>query len=46
MHKDAAFRAQVAERIRLGFELPKPENLEVVPSVPRIAVEVAVGNLP
>jgi hypothetical protein len=46
MHKDAEFRAQGPERIGLGFELPKPENLEVVPSVPRIAVEVAVGNLP
>jgi hypothetical protein len=45
MHKDEAFRAEVVERIGIGFELPKPENLEVVPSVPRIAVEVAVGNL-
>jgi hypothetical protein len=45
MHKDVAFRAEVAERIGIGFELPKPESLEVVLSLPGIAVEVAVGNL-
>jgi len=28
------FRADVAERIGLGFELPKAETVEVVPSAP------------
>jgi len=46
MDKGTAFRAEVAERIGLGFELPKAETVEVVPNVPRIAVEVPVGNLP
>jgi hypothetical protein len=45
VHKDEAFRAEFVERIGLGFELPKAETVEVVPNVPRIAVEVAVGNL-
>jgi len=45
MHEDEAFRAEVVERIGLGFELPKAETVEVIPNVPRIAVEVAVGNL-
>ena len=34
MAKDTKFRAEVAERIGLGFELPKTETVEVVPSVP------------
>ncbi|MGC2285106.1 MAG: tyrosine-type recombinase/integrase [Candidatus Acidiferrum sp.] len=34
MAKDTKFRAEVAERIGLGFELPKVEAVEVVPSVP------------
>ncbi len=34
MAKDTKFRADVAERIGLGFELPKVETVEVVPSVP------------
>jgi len=34
MGKDTKFRANVAERIGLGFELPKAETTEVVPSVP------------
>ena len=34
MGKDTKFRADVAERIGLGFELPKVETVEVVPSVP------------
>jgi hypothetical protein len=41
MDKDAAFREDVAERIGVGFDLPKPL---VVPSVPRNAVEVEVEN--
>lgn len=41
MGKDAAFREEIAERIGIGFELPKPA---VVPSVPRNAVEVEVEN--
>jgi integrase len=35
MAKDTKFRAGVAERIGLVFELPKAETIEVVPSVPR-----------
>jgi integrase len=34
MEKDAKFRAEVAERIGIGFELPRAETVEVVPSVP------------
>jgi len=34
MGKDTKFRADVAERIGLGFELPKVETVEIVPSVP------------
>ena len=34
MAKDTKFRAAVAERIGLGFELPKADAIEVVPSVP------------
>lgn len=34
MAKDTKFRAEVAERIGVGFELPKAETVEVVPSVP------------
>jgi integrase len=35
MAKDTKFRADVAERIGLGFELPKAETVEVVPNVPK-----------
>ena len=34
MAKDTKFRAAVAERIGLGFELPRVETVEVVPGVP------------
>jgi len=34
MSKDTKFRAEVAERIGLGFELQKDGTVEVVPSVP------------
>jgi hypothetical protein len=34
MAKDTKFRADVAKRIGLGFELPKVETVEVAPSVP------------
>jgi hypothetical protein len=34
MGKDTKFRADVAERIGLAFELPKPEAVEAVPNVP------------
>jgi len=44
MAKDTKFRAEVAERIGLGFELPKAETVEVVPSVPNSQeTEVAVS---
>jgi integrase len=52
MHKDRAFRAEVAERIGIGFDLPPAKSVQVwqencsfVPSVPRFPVEVAVGKL-
>jgi hypothetical protein len=32
--KDTKFRADVAERIGLGFELPRTESVEVVPNAP------------
>ena len=35
MAKDRKFRADVAEQIGLGFELPKAETMGVVPGVPR-----------
>ena len=44
MGKDKKFRAVVAERIGLGFELPKAETVEVVPTVPNSQEsEVAVS---
>lgn len=44
MAKDTKFRSDVAERIGLGFELPKAEPVTVVPSVPRSEeMEVAVS---
>jgi integrase len=36
MGKDTKFRVDVAERIGLGFELPKAETVEVVPCVPNV----------
>lgn len=36
MSKDTKFRADVAERIGLGFELPKAETVAVVPSAPNV----------
>ena len=35
MAKNSKFRVDVAERIGLGFELPKSEPVELVPSVPK-----------
>jgi integrase len=44
MGKDTKFRAEVAEQIGLGFDLPKVEPVEVVPSVPNSQkTEVAVS---
>jgi hypothetical protein len=44
MAKDTKFRTAVAERIGLGFDLPKVEPAEVVPSVPSSQeTEVAVS---
>lgn len=41
---DTKFRAEVAERIGIGCELPKTETFEVVPSVPNSPeMEVAVS---
>jgi hypothetical protein len=43
MAKDTKYRADVADRIGLGFDLPKVETVEVVPSVPNSQeMEVAV----
>ncbi len=36
MAKDTKFRADVAERIGLGFDLPKAKTVEVVPGVPNV----------
>jgi integrase len=47
MAKDTKFRADVVERIGLGFELPKAETVAVVPSAPNVPssqeTEVAVS---
>ena len=45
MGKDTKFRAEVAERIGFGFELPKAETVEVVPSVPRFQKTEATVNI-
>lgn len=45
MEKDAAFRAEVAERIGIGFDLPAIEAPGNVPSVPRNVEEVAAQKL-
>ena len=46
MGKDTKFRAEVAERIGLGFELPKAKTVEVVPSVPSFQkTEVTINIL-
>jgi hypothetical protein len=43
MAKDTKFRADVAERIGLGFDFPGVETIEVVLSVPNSQeMEVAV----
>jgi hypothetical protein len=42
MEKDIKFRAEVAERIGLGFKLPVPE---VVPSVPRFEEREVASKL-
>jgi hypothetical protein len=45
MGKDSKFRAEFAGQIGLGFELPKVETIEVVPSVPRSQeMEVVVSD--
>ena len=44
MAKDTKFRAEVAERIGLGFELPKAETVEVVPSVPNVPISRNGGH--
>jgi hypothetical protein len=36
MAKDTKFRADVAERIGLGFELPEAKTVGVVPGVPNV----------
>ena len=44
MAKDTKFRADAAETIGLGFELPEAEVVEVVPDVPSVReMEVAVS---
>jgi integrase len=45
MDKDTKFRADVAERIGLGFELPKAETVEVVPNVPRLQEMEAAASI-
>jgi hypothetical protein len=41
MDKETSFREDVAERIGIGFELPKPS---VVPGVPRNAAQTEATN--
>jgi hypothetical protein len=41
MEKETAFREDVAERVAIGFDLPKPA---VVPGVPRNVVQTEVAN--
>jgi hypothetical protein len=44
MAKDTKFRAGVAERIGLGFELPQAESVEVVSNAPNSQeTEVTIG---
>jgi hypothetical protein len=45
MAKDTKFRADVSQRIGLGFELPKTETAEVVPSVPNFQETEASGGI-
>ena len=45
MSKNTQFRAEVAERIGLGFELPKGQTVEVVPSVPNSQEMEVVVNI-
>jgi hypothetical protein len=45
MEKDAKFRAEVAERIGFGFELPKSETVAVVPNVPRLQERQVAGSI-
>jgi hypothetical protein len=42
MAKDTKFRADAAERIGLGFELPKVETVEVVPRFQKTEVTVSI----
>jgi hypothetical protein len=48
MAKDTKFRREVAERIGPGFDLPKFETVEVVPSVPsshEMEIVVSFGKI-
>lgn len=45
MRKDTKFRADVAERIGLGFDLPKIETIVVVPGVPSSPKEEVVVSV-
>jgi hypothetical protein len=40
IREDAAFRREVAERVGIGFELPKPSIVPNVGNVPSSADEV------
>jgi hypothetical protein len=42
MAKDSKFRAEVAERIGLGFELPKAKTVEVVPRFQKTEVTASI----
>ena len=45
MAKDTKFRADVAEKIGLGFDLPEAKTVEVVPSVPRFQKTEATASI-
>ena len=39
IREDAVFRREVAERVGIGFELPKPSIVPSAPNVPNSAKE-------
>jgi hypothetical protein len=42
IREDVAFRREVAERVGIGFELPKPSIVPSVANVPNATEEVVV----
>ena len=44
MREDAAFRREVAERVGIGFELPRPSIVPNVGNVPSTTEEVELAK--